>query len=184
MKQFLFAVFSETLPDGTSVLSVEANVGKIKSEDFSFSGMVQEDIKILNKLLRDEDPERGIHDLRMQSLAERGIIYWSSSGWRMTEELRKMAAVEMLGEGRGVRLQDVRLLKPEIEVLHHILSSVLPCQLTELPASFREAREVLLHVGLIRRVNEAWIGFPYYELAIPREEAIRVLAIAELEAEQ
>lgn len=99
-KQFLFAVFSETLPDGSSRLSIETSIKAIRPEDISFSGLDSRDILILNQLLRGEEvEEKGIHHPQMQYLAEKGIITWTSSGWAMTEELRRMAACEMLGKG-------------------------------------------------------------------------------------
>lgn len=97
-KQFLFAVFSETLSDGTKELSIETRINALRSEDISFTNLLSEDIAILNRLLRGERLEKGIHDLQMQSLQERGIITWTSLGWAMTDELRRMAAVEMLGK--------------------------------------------------------------------------------------
>jgi hypothetical protein len=96
-KQFLFAVFSETLPDGTKELSIETSLGVLRSADIEFSSLASFDIKVLNRLLKGERIE-GIHNVQMQSLAERGIVHWTSDGWRMTEELRRIAAVEMLGK--------------------------------------------------------------------------------------
>ena len=93
-KQFLFAVFSETLPDGTSRFSIETHIEGYRS-DLAISGLPSGDV---HKLLKGERIGRGIHDAQMQALSEKGVIAWTANGWTMTEELARAVAVEMLGK--------------------------------------------------------------------------------------
>lgn len=64
-------------------------------------------VAILTALLKGEKLQVGIHDAQMQALAERKIVEWTETGWKIVsdppekvEELRRSIAVEMLGEER------------------------------------------------------------------------------------
>lgn len=62
-------------------------------------------VKILTALLKGEKLQVGIHDAKMQALAERGLVEWTERGWAIpqdppeaVEELRRLVATEMLGK--------------------------------------------------------------------------------------